>query len=175
MYSIFIRKNQTWKYEASLSRKNFWTSLDRALELPWTEHFQQNFYAFIFLYFYSHLKCIRCSTWTSRWFHYELLSHFCVYVELQTIEGRTLFFVISIFEPLCVLLENAKIGVFLVNVELLHYFELNFLVYSLVMEKKSSFCNKYRTAPFFEIELLGLFFSNKENLTFSYTLNYSIF
>ena len=47
LYSIFIRKNQTWKYKVNLSRNNFWTSPDRALELLST-----NLLSFYFLYFY---------------------------------------------------------------------------------------------------------------------------
>ena len=68
---ILKRKNNfllsfwTWKYKVNLSRKNFWTSRDRALELLST-----NLLSFYFLYFYSHLKCIACSTWTSHCFHY---------------------------------------------------------------------------------------------------------
>ena len=79
----------TWKYKVNLSRKNFWTSPDKALELLST-----NIFSFYFLYFYSHLKCILCSTWTSRCFYDELLSHFFTYIELHAIEYQTSFFAI---------------------------------------------------------------------------------
>ena len=41
----------------------------------------------------------------------------------------------SIFEPLCVFLEMGKIGVSVINDELLRFFKLNFLGYSLVTGK----------------------------------------
>ena len=70
----------TCKYKMNLSRKNSRTSRTENLNF-----FQQTFWPF---YFYSHLKCIPWTTWTFRCFHYELLSHFYVYVELHAIEGR---------------------------------------------------------------------------------------
>ena len=63
------------------------------------EPLSQEFFNFLLSFYFStllfsHVKCIPCSTWTSHCFYYELLSHFCVYVELHAIEGRTPIFAI---------------------------------------------------------------------------------
>ena len=64
----------TWKYKVNLSRKNFWTSPDRALELLATNLLSLLF----FLFLYSYVKRIQCGSWTSRSFQLELLSRFFV-------------------------------------------------------------------------------------------------
>ena len=67
------------------------------LNFPWQSTWTSSnkLFKLLFFYtFYSDLKCIPCGTWTSHCFHYELLSHFCAYIELHAIEGRMPFFAI---------------------------------------------------------------------------------
>ena len=86
--------------------------------------------------------------------------------------NRSIF---SIFEPLCVFLEMGRTGVSLVNVEVLRYFKLNFLVYSLVTRKIQVFLINIELLHFLKLNFLVYYFINEENLDFSYTLNYSTF
>ena len=120
-------------------------SRTRDLELHWKEHMnflQQTFKPFCFLFLYSYLKCISCSSSTSGYFHLEHLSLFLFnlsHKNFWTFSGRAL----ELLATNCwtspfysfFLIRNAHHAIH----ELLAIIHLNFSLFRFINEKSLSF------------------------------------
>jgi len=146
----------TWKYKVNLSRKNIWTSPDRALELMSTNLLSLLFfYTFILTWnaFLAILEPLAVLTmnfchifvYTSNYTQLKVERHFLPFLK-HVIGGRT----------------SCNKSEFFIYFELLCYFKLNFL--DLFLEKK---CFQISIKHFLKIEPHTFIFPrNGKNLSF---------